>query len=306
MAPNELYDNKSTKELTVEIFLRKVSSINIAPPRVVRTTEIKAMNGPELSSVKRLERNTMMDKWFGWAKRRSLKHPVLKPEMIAFLKFLFRRGNVKGRSKSSPHTMRMLATKFGTPNPAFDDEEYWHEATKSSGGEPIFREEDIPEEWRVKQLISQFVAESNKIKRISEIMAPEDIRIKLIYLLGKDNPLYNKIPGNHEILADKLIDVGKSFHKISQADIKPLHEVSLKKYSKKDLQSISAVCKQMDKEITIEANDNTEEINEPTIDNINLDGIEDAYIIEENARLVAEHYDNQIEDENDYILSDDI
>jgi hypothetical protein len=64
-------------------------------------------------------------------------------------------------------------------------------------------------------------------------MAPEDIRIKLIYLLGKSNPLLNEIPGNHEVLADKLIDLGKSFHKITQADIKPLHRVSEKKYSKR-------------------------------------------------------------------------
>jgi hypothetical protein len=226
--------------------------------------------------------------------------------MIAFLKFLFRRGNVKGRSKSSPHTMRVLASKFGTSNPAFDGEEYWHEATEKSGGEFIFKEEDIPEEWRVKQLISQFVQELHKKKRVSENMAPEDIRIKLIYLLGKSNPLLNVIPGNHEVLADKLIDLGKSFHKITQTDIKPLHGVSEKKYSKKDLQGISAVCKQMDGEVTMEGNDTTEEINEPTVDNINLEGIEDAYIIEEHAIMVAEHYDNQIEDENDYILSDDI
>jgi hypothetical protein len=229
-APNEPCDNKSIKEITVEIFLRKVSSI--APPRVVRT-EIIEMNGPELSNVKRLERIAFIDKWFGWAKRRTLKHPVLKPEMIEFLKFLFRRGNVKGRSKSSPHTMRVLASKFGTSNPAFDGEEYWHEATEKSGGEPIFKEEDIPEEWRVKQLISQFVQELHKKKRVSENMAPEDIRIKLIYLLGKSNPLLNEIPGNHEVLADKLIDLGKSFHKITQADIKPLHRVSEKKYSKR-------------------------------------------------------------------------
>jgi hypothetical protein len=62
----------------------------------------------------------------------------------------------------------------------------------------------------------------------------------------------------------------------------------------------------MDGEVTMEGNDTTEEINEPTINNINLEGIEDAYIIEEHAIMVAEHYDNQIEDENDYILSDDI
>ena len=50
--------------------------------------------------------------------------------------------------------MRDLAIKFGTSHKVFDSDEYWSAATEESGGNPVFTAEDIPEEWRVKQLIS--------------------------------------------------------------------------------------------------------------------------------------------------------
>lgn len=303
-APNEECDNKSIRELTVDILLRKVANIDIARPREVRI-ESTAMNGPELSGAMRLNRNEMMDSWFGWAKRRTLKHPTVKPSMIAFLKYLFHRGNIKGKSKCSPHAMRILALKFGTSNVAFNGEEYWHEATIRNNGEPEFKEEDVPEEWRVKQIISQFVAELNKKKRATETMTPEDIKIKLVFLLGVDNPPLIKIPGNLDILADKLIDLDKPFHKITQDSIKTLHEASEPKYSKKIIQAISATCKRMDGEVMMEGNVNSEETNEPTVDNINFDGNEDIFMNEERDRMVAEHYESQIEDDHDYILSDE-
>lgn len=299
--PNKLYDNKSIRELAVECFLRKVENIDIAPPREVRT-ELTAIYGPELSDDMRLERSELGDENFGWATRRTLKHPVVKPRVIEFLRYLFLRGNIKGKSKCSPHAMRSLAAKFGTSNIAFDTEEFWHAATVQSGGEPEFKAEDIPEEWRVKQLISQFVAELHKKKRVSENMTPEDIRIKLLYLLGKGDSLVNIIPGNHDILAEKLIALDKLFHKITHDDMKKLHEASEPKYNLKCRQAISAACKNMDGEVTMEQNvDTTETI----IDNINIDGNEDTFMDDENARLVAEHYENEIEDENDNILSDD-
>jgi hypothetical protein len=157
------------------------------------------------------ERNEIMKRWFGWGKRLTLKHPVTNPRMVEFLKYLFLRGNKKEKSKCSPFMMITLAAKFGTSNKSFDSEDYCKAALLESGGEPIFKAEDIPEEWRVKQLISQFVNEMKKKINLSETMSPEDIRKRLLYLLGLTHtePKHEAIPYNHDVLADNLIAVEK-------------------------------------------------------------------------------------------------
>jgi hypothetical protein len=86
-----------------------------------------------------LERNKIRSSWFGWGKRRTLKHPVTNSRMVAFLKWLFHRGNIKEKSKCSPFTMISLAYKFGTSNKSFDSEEYWKASLLENEGEPIFK-----------------------------------------------------------------------------------------------------------------------------------------------------------------------
>jgi hypothetical protein len=86
--------------------------------------------------------------------------------MMEFLKTLFNRGNIKGKSKSSPATMVALAKKYGTPSLAFNNEEFWAAAVIENSGMPIFKPDEIPEEWRVKQFISCFVAELKKKKKM--------------------------------------------------------------------------------------------------------------------------------------------
>lgn len=281
-APNSSTDGKSIKQITIEYFLSTVATIDIASHKEVHN--LSQMNGPQLPDNLMMERNEVIEDWFGWGQRHTLKHPVTNPQVIEFLKWLFLRGNIKGKSKSAPFTMITLAAGFGTSNKVFDSEEYWKSAAVASGGEPIFKTEDIPEEWRVKQLISQFVAEMKKKKKKSELMTPEEKRIKLLHLLSITDPKHGPIPGDHELLADNLIGLEKQI-----------------------LQAISFACKQLDaKELSqsIESaeNNNIGEHTEEIIDNINQDGIEEAFINDEQRIMDDQQYENEIEDDNDYVL----
>ena len=152
-APNPATDHKLIIEITIDYFLEAVKSIDIVAPQEVHY-HMNEPHDPQLSNHLKLQRSEAMQRSFGWAKRRTLRHPPLLPRMIDFLKYLFHRGNLKEISKCSPYVTRDLAIKFGTSHKVFDSDEYWSAATAESGGNLVFTAEDIPEEWRVKQLIS--------------------------------------------------------------------------------------------------------------------------------------------------------
>ena len=148
-----------------------------------------------------------------------LKHPLLSPAIVELLTWLFNRGNIKGNSKSSPSAMISIAAMYGTESVLFVNDVFWDSAITRSSGRRIFSDAEIPEEWQVKQYISQMstlVKAKSKAVAGVEMLSPED---KLLQL----NTYISEIPGlsvETNLLSTAILSLGVELSYIKQKDIR--------------------------------------------------------------------------------------
>lgn len=179
---------------------------------------------------------------FGWARRVQLKHPGFSTKMGEFLRWIFYRGNEKGNSKCSAGAMRHLATVYGKPSDLYDSDPFWQAAVQQSGGNRIFADAEIPEEWQVKQYICQMsttVKQRMKATANVQVLSPDDTRDHLKGHLLEITP---QLPGDIDLLVSDILSLAIDLSIIKQMDI-------LKKAGKKGIynqghrRSIVVACK---------------------------------------------------------------
>ena len=204
--PPTKYDNQSVTEMAVESMLMRISSVEENRPVGHYVGSGTTNHVPSIDR-------------FGCFKRTTLKHPPLSPAIVELLTWLFNRGNMKGNSKSSPSAMISIAAMYGTESVLFVNDVFWDSAITRSSGRRIFSDAEIPEEWQVKQYISQMstlVKAKSKAVAGVEMLSPED---KLLQL----NTYISEIPGlsvETNLLSTAILSLGVELSYIKQKDIR--------------------------------------------------------------------------------------
>ena len=199
--PPTKYDNQSVTEVAVESMLMRISSVEENRPVGHYVGSGTTNHDPSIDR-------------FG-----CLKHPLLSPAIVELLTWLFNRGNIKGNSKSSPSAMISIAAMYGTESVLFVNDVFWDSAITRSSGRRIFSDAEIPEEWQVKQYISQMstlVKAKSKAVAGVEMLSPED---KLLQL----NTYISEIPGlsvETNLLSTAILSLGVELSYIKQKDIR--------------------------------------------------------------------------------------
>lgn len=205
VAPTK-YDKQTISEMAVESFLARVTAVTDEETGQYNGTGIAI--GP-----------TVEDR-FGWCKRTTLRHPPLSPAILELLLWLFNRGNMKGNSKCSAGAMRSVASIYGTENCMFTCDPFWDKAIEKSGGRRIFTDAEIPEEWQIKQYISQMstiIKSKSKAVAGVQLLTPEE---KIFQLRAHLSAIPN-LPGDVSLLATTINDLGIELSYIKQKDITP-------------------------------------------------------------------------------------
>jgi hypothetical protein len=115
--------------------------------------------------------------------------------------------------------MISIAAMYGTESVLFVNDVFWDSAITRSSGRRIFSDAEIPEEWQVKQYISQMstlVKAKSKAVAGVEMLSPED---KLLQL----NTYISEIPGlsvETNLLSTAILSLGVELSYIKQKDIR--------------------------------------------------------------------------------------
>jgi hypothetical protein len=234
LAPTK-YDKLSVTEMAVESMLQRITSVGEDSP----------VGHYVANSVNNSDHN--LDR-FGWSKRSTLKHPPLNPAIVELLNYLFHRGNKKGNSKCSPSAMLSIAAIYGTESFLFVNDRFWNAAIEKSSGRRIFSDAEIPEEWQVKQYISQMAtsvkAKSKAVAGV-QILSPEDKLIQLKMHLSQ----VPRLPVDSALLSAAVLGLGIELSYIKQKDIKAkIKELGV--FSASMLRSVIDACKKVGKPST--------------------------------------------------------
>jgi hypothetical protein len=320
IAPQES-DNKTIKEITIEIFLEKMRIVDTSIPD--NDDELE-MNGPLLPPEMEESRIADFIAMFGWAKRTNLSHPPMLPSFINFMTWLFHRGNEKGKSKSSAALMISHAEIYGTASRLFEGEAYWEEGIALNGGIPVFLPEQIPENWRVKGWIMEFAtkfaamqAKKNGVK----LLSPDEKNEQLMYYLkdSENEKEKIKIIGDLNKLASNIINSGVDFSEMIQKTIAPYINVDGMIYDNNQKRAIVHACGRVGRGSFIKIGENNQvNIDTNQANRVPLQGnimtAEDEYdendFADFNEALINDEYElrdeerrkNRMEDENEEII----
>ena len=163
---------------------------------------------------------------FGWAKRASLKHPGFTPAMTEFLKWIFYRGNEKGNSKFSPSAMLTQAANYGLPSLLFGEEPFWIDAIQRSGGNRVFTDAEIPEEWQVKQYVCQLSTSVKQKQKAATGVQVLSCEVKLAHLTSHLKDI-NDLPLVAKDLANHILGLGVELTTILQKDLKDIVKLAV-------------------------------------------------------------------------------
>ena len=234
LAPTK-YNKLSVTEMAVESMLQRITSVREDSP-----VGHYVANGVANSDL-------TFDR-FGWSKQSTLKHPPLNPAILELLNYLFHRGNKKGNSKCSPSAMLSIAAIYGTESFLFVNDRFWDAAIEKSSGRRIFSDAEIPEEWQVKQYISQMAtlvkAKSKAVAGV-QMLSPEDKLFQLKTHLSQVPGL----PVDSALLSAAVLSLGIELSYIKQKDVKAkIKELGV--FSASMLRGTIDACKKVGKPFT--------------------------------------------------------
>lgn len=138
--------------------------------------------------------------------------------MSEFLRWIFNRGNEKSYRKTTAGSMLQVATIFGKQNDLYSSEKFWQDAIESSGGNRIFSDAQIPEDWQVRQFIQQMstaVKQNQKAKAGVQQLSPD---ARNHHLLGHLKDIEG-LPGDLNTLGDLILGLGVDLSVLKQMDL---------------------------------------------------------------------------------------
>ena len=231
MAPT-VHNKQTIREMALDSMMQRITNVDLAV-HVVGNAVVSEV-------VPRLQR-------FGSFRRITLRHPGLNPAVVELLTWLFDRGNVKGGNKCSAGAMLSVAKIYGTESAYFVRDSFWDAAIQRSSGTRIFTDAELPEEWQVKQFISQLsTIVKSKAKALAgvQMLSPERKLSQLSTFLTEIPGL----PGDIAVLSATILGLGIELCHIKQKDL----NVKLKEHGIFTMamkRSIVQACKRVGKNI---------------------------------------------------------
>jgi hypothetical protein len=122
--------------------------------------------------------------------------------------------------------MLTQAANYGLPSLLFGEEPFWIDAIQRSGGNRVFTDAEIPEEWQVKQYVCQLSTSVKQKQKAATGVQVLSCEVKLAHLTSHLKDI-NDLPLMAKDLANHILGLGVELTTILQKDLKDIVKLAV-------------------------------------------------------------------------------